>query len=158
METTLNEISIGATPFATTNAWTTWDSVSISISLVQGLNALKLSSIGSDGGPNIDEFEFDIAGVTLWRDDSTTTLVKVPRVSQIYYDAARGVLSASSAGFAQIEAFDLKGQRIAAISKRVSAGETSLSLNKEKLPKGTYWIQVHFNGKIIVSKGMTNLK
>lgn len=160
MDVTLNAISMGAAPFAKTNAWTTWDSVSLSVTLVEGLNTLKLASMGADGGPNMDQFEFDVAGVTLWdeSDTGTTIIPQQADFQKIFYDPTQELLSAPIPGFVQMDMFDLLGHHISSFSKSVSAGETQLTTGKERLPQGVYWVQVRFNGSIVTSARIANVK
>lgn len=46
--------------FESTNDWTQWDTISITAFFSTGINILKCTSIGTEGGPNIDLF--DISG------------------------------------------------------------------------------------------------
>lgn len=159
MNLIVNGTSLGAAPFASTATWTTWDSVSLSVDLVQGLNTLQLTSTDADGGPNVDQFEFDVAGVTLWTGPTTALFPQQGRGAQnIFYNAAQQILNVPAAGFAEIEVFDLQGRRIAAFSQTVPAGESSLSIGREQLHPGIYWVQVRFNGHVIASTKMVHLK
>lgn len=63
MELFINDVNYGIIEFPPTGAWTTWDSVSVKADLVTKGNVLKLQSLSTDGGPNIDQIGFDIAGV-----------------------------------------------------------------------------------------------
>lgn|SRR5574344_1942024 len=63
MDMEWNGKSLGGVPFAQTGAWTAYDSVTVEIQMAKGLNVLRLSSIGSGGGPNVDRFEFNIPGI-----------------------------------------------------------------------------------------------
>jgi len=60
MEIELNEEVITSVNFEPTGGWTIWDTISFTASFNQGINTLKCTSTGSDGGPNIDYF--DISG------------------------------------------------------------------------------------------------
>lgn len=147
MDLVVNGTSLGAAPFAKTTNWTTYDSVSLSISLNKGINTLKLASIGSDGGPNVDEFSFNIAGVTLWKDsvdtlanedptNGETTLIKDQTVQlKLDYDLARGIIIAPKAGQVMLEIFDLRGKRIYSTKAIVPAGESPLPLSMAIRPR-----------------------
>lgn len=63
MELFVNDVSYGIIEFPATGAWTTWDSVSVKADLVKKGNVLKLVSLSADGGPNVDQIGFDVAGV-----------------------------------------------------------------------------------------------
>ncbi|HSQ42448.1 MAG TPA: hypothetical protein VLM37_09235 [Fibrobacteraceae bacterium] len=166
MQLLYNDSLLGAAPFAKTGTWTTYDSVALSINLTQGLNTLKLSSIGSNGGPNIDEFEFDVAGVTLWNEsdttleDTSTTLFQSRAYSQspLTYDVERGLLQSPQEGYAELRVFDLQGKCAAALSRNVSAGVATLAIDRKKLPKGLYWVEIRLNGVRMLCTQMVNLK
>lgn len=58
MKITLNDaVIIESLDFDPTGDWTIWDTVSISGVFNAGINQLRLTSVGSDGGPNVDQFE-----------------------------------------------------------------------------------------------------
>ncbi|HSQ42447.1 MAG TPA: Ig-like domain-containing protein [Fibrobacteraceae bacterium] len=162
MSLTWNDTVLGAVPFASTSVWTTWDSVSLSADLVQGLNTLQLNSIGSEGGPNVDEFEFDVAGVTLWNDstDTVPTQVSSPGkgLGAASYDPVRGVLFAPMTAFAQITLYDLQGKQAAYQARNVPAGESSLSVVPSSLSKGIYWVETRLDGKLVAAGKMVKLQ
>ena len=43
--------------FKTTGSWTDWDTISIQANLNKGINVLRCTSLGSEGGPNLDQFK-----------------------------------------------------------------------------------------------------
>jgi len=55
-----NSVVVESLSFKSTGGWTNWDTISINAVFNAGVNKLKCTSIGSDGGPNIDLF--DISG------------------------------------------------------------------------------------------------
>lgn len=58
MKIQLNSQSISESfSFNISGSWTNWDTLSISANFNQGINILRLTSVGSEGGPNIDQFE-----------------------------------------------------------------------------------------------------
>jgi beta-xylosidase len=48
----------------TTGGWTNWQTMSIDVDLVQGNNILQLSSLGSEGLPNIDSISISGSGIS----------------------------------------------------------------------------------------------
>jgi len=58
MEIKLNGIVVAASySFESTGAWTNWQTVNLNANFIMGVNVLRLTSLGSEGGPNIDQFE-----------------------------------------------------------------------------------------------------
>ena len=156
-----NGTVIGAASFAATGAWTTYDSVGFYVNLQEGVNSLKLTSMDTNGGPNVDEFEFDVAGVTLCSTSECETTTSTPTPSTSIespsYDPQQGLLITPTGGHAQISVFDLQGKRVASVEQTVTAGQNSLPLDKERLTKGIYWIQVQLNGTLISCTPLANL-
>lgn len=60
------EVSYGVLTFPSTENWDSWNTVSVKVKLEKGLNVLKLQSVSLLGGANIDELEFNVAGVTMY--------------------------------------------------------------------------------------------
>lgn len=54
-------VVINSLSFNPTGAWTTWNTKEISINLVKGVNTITLTSLSSDGGPNIDKIVLESA-------------------------------------------------------------------------------------------------
>jgi hypothetical protein len=50
--------------FPSTGAWTTWNITTVQVSLVSGTNRIRLQSLTSEGGPNIDELIFSSTSVS----------------------------------------------------------------------------------------------
>jgi rhamnogalacturonan endolyase len=69
MELFVNNVSYGIVTFPPTANWITWDSVTVQVSLKEGINMIKMSSLDENGGPNMDEFEFAAEGITLYTGD-----------------------------------------------------------------------------------------
>ncbi len=69
MELFINNVSYGIVTFPPTANWTIWDSVTVQVSLKEGINMIKMTSLDENGGPNIDEFEFEAEGITLYTGD-----------------------------------------------------------------------------------------
>lgn len=70
----------GIVTFAPTADWDTWNTVSVPVNFVEGLNVVTLQSMSEQGGPNLDAFEFDVKGVTLYGeeyvDEDSETIVE----------------------------------------------------------------------------------
>ena len=160
-----NGSSIGGVPFATTAAWTTYDSVTVSVILAKGLNTLKLSSMSSDGGPNVDQFEFNVAGVTLWSpDDSTLTddqdsgKTFIPNIAV----SLRPFVGISGDGItyrvnkinSALFVFDLKGKLAFKMILKASEGVVECPAWKTLKP-GSYVLAVR-SGNAIVAKCFAN--
>jgi hypothetical protein len=143
MHLEMNDLDLGAVAFASTGTWATWDSVAVPVSLRAGLNTVVLTSMSADGGPNVDQFQFDLAGVTLVRDtasldtlpdsnDSTDPVgirhraIHAP--SSFSYLAQDGILFAPHAAVITLEVFDLRGHVLTRTSRHVPAGETRIPL------------------------------
>lgn len=164
MHLEVNGVDQGAVAFAATGAWTTWDSTAVPITLVKNLNSIKLTSMGADGGPNIDQFLFDVAGVELVRDTSTldtsstedpgvddpTALHPGHVVSDSWSISRAGIVSSPVSGMAEIEIFDQRGRRIGRIPQYILAGETMLDMERAALPAGAYWLRISLGGHAVL--------
>jgi rhamnogalacturonan endolyase len=57
------------------------------------------------------------------------------------------------AGFAEVYVYDMSGAMRMGVSQNVNAGSTTISLDRELLPKGVYIVKVRIDGKnLAVSK------
>lgn len=52
-----NTVVSGSISFGTTGSWTNWETISINVFFNEGINVMRFTSVGSEGGPNIDQFE-----------------------------------------------------------------------------------------------------
>lgn len=157
MALNVNGKSVGSVSFPSTSAWTTYDEAKIDVTLKAGVNTLKLSSMSSDGGPNVDMFTFGIDGVELYDgtqvvNPPTTSLSQISLFPKVY-NPVTGILKTRESGFAEIYVYDMSGAMRMGVSKVVSAGTNKVSLNRDMLPKGVYTVNVKLNGKV-VQKGM----
>lgn len=153
MAVSVNGKSAGTVSFPATG-WTTYKVASVDVKLKAGVNTLKLTSMTSDGGPNVDMFTFGIDGVELY-DGSQGTVENsvVPFKSSLMFNPSTGVLFTPRAGFAEIYFYDMSGAMRMGISKNVTVGANDISLDREMLPKGAYTVKVKLDGKF-VQKGM----
>ena len=53
---------VASLDFPGTGGWSSWDTVSATISLNSGANYLRLTSLGSEGGPNLDKLDISFNG------------------------------------------------------------------------------------------------
>ena len=158
MSLNVNGASVGTVSFPSTSNWTTYSEATVDVKLVQGVNTLTFKSLTSDGGPNFDMFTFGIDGVELYDGtqkvkDPTTALPVVPFKSGVVFNPATGVLFTPKAGFAEVYVYDMSGAMRMGVSRNVEAGSTTVSLDRELLPKGMYMVKVRIDGKnLAVSK------
>jgi len=156
MSLNVNGKSVGTVSFPTTGDWTTYSEAKIDVSLKAGVNTLKLSSMTSDGGPNVDMFTFGIDGVELYdgtQKINNPTMMPVGSFkSGVVFDPATGVLFTPKAGFAEVYFFDMSGAMRMGVSQNVVAGTSVFALDRNVLPKGKYLVKVMLNGKAVSVK------
>ena len=158
MALSVNGVSAGTVSFPSTSNWTTYSEATVDVKLVQGVNTLTFKSLSDEGGPNFDMFTFGIDGVEIYDgtqkvDNPTPVLPVVPFKSGVVFNPATGVLFTPKAGFAEVYVYDMSGAMRLGISKNVNAGSTTISLDRELLPKGVYIVKVRIDGKnLAVSK------
>ena len=155
MALNVNGKSVGSVSFPSTSAWTTYDEAKIDVTLKAGVNTLKLSSMTSDGGPNVDMFTFGIDGVELY--DGTQKTISnpvIPFKNGVSFNPSTGALFSPRAGFAEIYVYDMSGAMRMGVSKNVVAGVNVVSLDREMLPKGFYTVKVKLDGKFVQTGAM----
>lgn len=156
MSLNVNGKSVGTVSFPTTGDWTTYSEAKIDVSLKAGVNTLKLSSMTSDGGPNVDMFTFGIDGVELYDGTQKITNQTMMPVgsfkSGVVFDPATGVLFTPKAGFAEVYFFDMSGAMRMGVSQNVAAGTSVFALDRDVLSKGKYLVKVMLNGKAVSVK------
>ena len=152
MALSVNGVSAGTVSFPSTSNWTTYSEATVDVKLVQGVNTLTFKSLSDEGGPNFDMFTFGIDGVELYDGsqkikDPTTVLPVVPFKSGVVFNPSTGVLFTPKAGFAEVYLYDMSGAMRMGVSQNVNAGSTTISLDRELLPKGMYVVKVRIDGK-----------
>ena len=157
MAVTVNGASAGTISFPSTDAsWTTYSEAKVDVKLVAGVNTITFTSMTSDGGPNFDMFTFGIDGVELYdgtqKIDNPTALAVIPFKNGVSFNPSTGVLFTPKAGFAEVYFYDMSGAMRMGVSRNVNAGSTTISLDREMLPKGTYLVKVMLNGKAVSVK------
>ena len=156
MSLNVNGKSVGTISFPSTGSWTTYEEATIDVTLKAGVNTLKLSSMTSDGGPNIDMFTFGIDGVELYDGtqelDPTTVMSAVSIKHGVTFTPSTGVLFTPRAGFAEIYFYDMSGNMRMGVSRNVTAGSSVLALDYDALSKGIYVVKVKLDGKAVFAE------
>lgn len=174
MELFVNDESYGVATFPPTADWTTWDSVAIKISLNKGVNVLKLQSVSEQGGPNIDQLEFDMKGIVLATDESIVDEDPSEDSSENPGDDSAGEKSDDSsddsedpqvianslhlqnAGMAQVQVFDLQGHRVASFNAEYAGEVLNAKPHMSGLPNGIYFLQAKVNHQVLRMKMIHN--
>ena len=154
MALSVNGVSAGTVSFPSTSNWTTYSEATVDVKLVQGVNTLTFKSLSDEGGPNFDMFTFGIDGVEIYDgtqkvDNPTPVLPVVPFKNGVTFNPATGVLFTPKAGFAEVYVYDMSGAMRMGVSRNVEAGSTTISLDRELLPKGMYMVKIKLNGKAV---------
>ena len=161
MAVNVNGASAGTLSFASTGDWTKYSEAKVDVKLVAGVNTITFTSMTSDGGPNFDMFTFGIDGVELYdgtqKIDNPTALAVIPFKSGVAFNPSTGVLFTPRGGFAEVYFYDMSGAMRMGVSRNVNAGSTTISLDREMLPKGTYLVKVMLNGKAVSTKKFSKL-
>ena len=158
MALSMNSKSVGTVSFPSTSVWTTYDEAKVDVTLKAGVNTLKLSSMTSDGGPNVDMFTFGIDGVELYDgtqslEDPPVSNAVVPFRNGVIFNVTTGALFTPRAGFAEVYFYDMSGAVRMGVSKNVTAGVNEFAIDRDALPKGAYTVKVKLDGKF-VQKGV----
>jgi len=169
-----NGASLGAVAFPSTGAWTSWDSVAVALQIRDGLNTLTLTSMSADGGANVDQFQFDVAGLVLVRDtssldtlpdsDDSGDAVGIRRsptmgnASGFAYDPASGVLVAPRAARLSIVLLSLDGRALWSEARSVPEGESSLAIAGDRIPQGIHRLVLRVDGRLVLSRKVAHLR
>ena len=153
----VNDKEVGTVFMDVTGGWDKWGVFDIKVSLKKGKNTLTLKSTKDVGGPDLDAFYFNIAGVETYTESSKDALPVVNLDRGFFYSPAKGTLFTSVPGFVEILFYDVSGHVRASISRNVTAGESVLALEHGVLPAGMYLVKVKMNG-LLKQKGMFNIK
>lgn len=157
MTLSINDSLIGIISFPSTASWTSWDSISVKVPLKSGVNTIYLESITNDGGPNIDQFGFNIDGVILW--DGITRIPNIKNSNKTFtYNIHSGVIQSAQDGIMEVNVFDLQGKRILSKKLSIMQGTTMFSLEKENLSLGSYLVQIRLNHKNVSIFKWTQMK
>lgn len=174
MSISVNGKSAGSISFPSTSAdWTKYDVATVDIALKAGLNTIKLSSLTSEGGPNVDMFTFAMDGIEIYdgqkvpevKDSETpkdSTATPDGLTAPVYagmnaYNPYTGVLRSNHAGDAQVIVYDMRGQVVGSIYTSITAGENMVVIDREMLPQGKYIVKASVNG-VTISRGIFSLK
>lgn len=143
-----NGETLGVLHFAS-GGWTAYDSVTVPVTLVAGKNTIRLVSMDANGGPNLDAFEFDVAGVSLWNESSgeTTKIGESRLFSLASLSVSHGEVLFRVPVRSALSVFDLKGKRLLSVSVE---REGSLSAEWNALPAGRYVLTLSSGGKLFL--------
>jgi len=158
MELFVNGKTMGIVTFPATADWKTYDSISVQVNFAKDTNVLRLKSLSENGGPNVDEFRFDIQGVTQiygeviedaenQEDEDTESIaigstIPLQMVTSASFDLNSGILRMSHSAFVQVSVFDLQGRMVANFAGNVPAGTTKLDFSRKTLPQAKYQVRV----------------
>jgi len=145
----MNGSTVDTLNFVATANWTTWDLVSVTITLAAGVNTISLTSLTANGGANIDYFGFDADGIFLGSEFPIVISQERPNLHA--YWASANVFVAPSTGVLTLRIFDIRGNSIAQKKMNVHAGNNQISMRKAGAGFGVYWVKAEWNG---VSVGM----
>lgn len=157
MTLSINDSLIGIISFPSTASWTSWDSISVKIPLKSGVNTISLESITSDGGPNLDQFGFNIDDVFLW--DGITRISNIKKSNKTFtYNIHSGVIQSAQDGIMEVNVFDLQGKRVLSKKLSIMQGKTLFSIENENLSLGSYLVQIRLNHKNVSIFKWTQMK
>lgn len=140
----VNGSTVDTVNFAATANWTTWDLVSVTITLAAGVNTISLTSLTANGGANIDYLGFDVDGISLGSEPPI--VIPQARPNLHAYWASANVFVAPSTGVLSLRIFDIRGNCIAQKKINVHAGNNQVSMRKAGAGLGVYWVQAEWNG------------
>lgn len=163
MAISVNGKSAGSLSFPSTSAdWTKYDVATVDVTLKAGKNTIKLSSLTSEGGPNVDMFTFAMDGIEIYDGqkvpeipaDSSMSIAPVPFANGLSaYNPYTGILRCNHSGNAQVTIFDMRGQVVGSVYTSIAAGENRIEIDREMLPQGKYIVKVDLDGKTIAKCG-----
>lgn len=143
MTLSVNGTPAGTVTFDATADWTTWNIVSVKVALVAGENTVTLTSATANGGPNIDYLGFDVTGISF---TGTTGVVAKTALLPVHWSSPDYFVAPVS-GMLALEVFDLRGDRVAAVSLAVNRGANYVPLSGMRLGNGIYLIRSRLNGQ-----------
>ncbi|MCQ2092598.1 MAG: hypothetical protein MJY85_07950 [Fibrobacter sp.] len=161
MALSVNGKSAGVVEFAATG-WTTYKEVTVDVALKAGKNTIKLTSMTSDGGPNVDQFTFAMDGVEIFAnqkvpENQSQRILTPIALGTNSYNPVTGVLRTNMSGDAEVLVYDVRGHIVGSIYKRVAAGMNNVRIDREMLTKGQYIVVVKVNG-LAVAKSVFAVK
>ncbi|MCF0222487.1 MAG: carbohydrate-binding protein, partial [Fibrobacter sp.] len=170
MSLSVNGRTVSIVDFAP-GGWTTYTEATVDIALKAGKNILKLTSMTSDGGPNVDTFTFAADGIEIYANqkvpeqggasggetDSIPEVVSTNIFGLNAYNPYTGVLRSRRAGDAQIIVYDMRGHVVGSIYASVKEGLNVVAIDREMLPRGKYIVKADVNG-VAISKSVFSLK
>jgi len=173
MSLTVNGKSAGSVDFPA-GGWTTYTEVTVNVALKAGKNTIKLASMTSDGGPNVDTFTFGADGVEIYngqkvpeqsqtgnqggdQDTVPAAIVATNIPSLGAYNPNTGVLRSNRSGSAQVIVYDMRGHVVGSVYTHVNEGLNMVVIDREMLPQGKYIVNVEVEG-VSICKSVFALK
>ncbi len=142
-----NGETLGVVHFAS-GSWTAYDSVTVPVTLVAGKNTIRLVSMDANGGPNLDAFEFDVDGISLWNESSgeTTKIGEWRLFSTASLSVSHGEVLYRVPVRSALCVYDLEGKRILNVSVE---SEGALFAEWNALPAGRYVLTLSSGGRLL---------
>lgn len=138
---TVNGNSAGTVSFAPSSAWTTWKTMSITVTLNGGNNTIRVTSTTSAGGPNLDKM--DVAATTSSASQGQAIMMEVESSGiDVYPNPSNGEIHIrlkSADSKAAVSIFTSTGNRV--YSKDFTEVDI-ITLNPQLLP-GVYFMKVN---------------
>jgi pectate lyase len=147
---------ISSLDFPVTGAWDSWSNVSATISLNSGTNTVRLTSLSSEGAPNLDKLEINFGGIIGTPEPTATptptptadpNVTPQPEPGSGAYDnvigwgrnttGGRGGQTINVSGYSELEAAaDSSGSAIIVIQNNISHGEGMMDVQGNKTIRG----------------------
>lgn len=141
-----NSVQIDSIIFTPGMSWMDWKSVSVRVRLQEGKNLIKLTSLSSDGGPNLDLVSFS----DKYLYDCSVKVGKKQKATlkniNLSYSGSKITFYMSEESNINYQLLDLSGRIVMhAVSRRVKAGINHLVLNNSAACQGLYLIIIEEN-------------
>jgi len=133
--------------FPSTGSWTTWDTVYVELDLMNGEGDLQFISMTEEGGPNIDMFGFSMENII--RKDSDITSIQKFQMKSQENEIMGSSLRLAKGGALTLSVFDLQGNQLVEKQMHLSAGVHQLSLKEWIRERGSYFLLVRENLKVL---------
>ena len=152
--------------FPPTGGWDKWDTVYIDDVWVDALDfVVTLASTTDDGGPNIDMIAFNMNGVyrtgceteissssaadSLETESDSLSAIVVSRSAPRVFFNARAKSIETPGGLLDVQLMNALGKTLRHESRMVPRGVSALLAAETDIPRGRYFVQIRFNGKVV---------
>ena len=112
----------------------------------EGVNTIRLESITSEGGPNLDQMCFNVENISLYDERESIQRHKQEKFS---FSIESGNLFSLVDGNAEVVVMNVEGKLLFKQHQKVNAGMNRFAVNKNHLPAGVYLVQLKINQKMI---------